>query len=127
TWSGVVHDATLDAGSVRFTAAGLPFVRPVGDLNRDGRSDFAVAGTNEFAVVFESPPEGSEFALGDLRGGAAVAFFSKPDDVLNLSGLHPGADFDGDGEPDLVANTTSFSPKPPAVLIIRGPFRPGEV
>jgi hypothetical protein len=130
TWSGVVHDDPLNAGSVRFSSVdGAPRVGPVGDLNGDGRPDFAIANisSNEFAVVFESPPEGTEIALGALRGDAGVAFLSKPDDVLNLSELHPGADFDGDGEPDLVANTTNLSAMPPAIVILRGPFRPGDV
>jgi hypothetical protein len=133
-WSGVVHDGPLNAGSVRFTFGGglVPLVKPVGDLNGDGHADFAIwkfTQPIEFAVFFASPPEGNQLAVEDLQGDPRVAFFSNPDNDLDLSYLNRGADFDGDGEPDLVARVTKFSNsvRPPAIAILRGPFRPAEV
>ncbi len=133
SWSGVVHDGPLNAGSVRFTFGGgsVPWLRPAGDLNGDGHVDFAIANvfSKEFAVVFASPAEGTEIALEDLRGDPRAAFFANPDNDLELRYLQPGADFDGDGEPDLVARVIKWpnSVRPPAIAIIRGPIRPGEV
>jgi hypothetical protein len=131
-WSGVVHDDPLNAGTVRFTFGGefAPLLKPVGDLNGDGQADFAIFRPTlpvEFAVFFASPPDGTDVRFEDLGGDARAAVFTNPDNDLDPDELNGGSDFDGDGEPDLVTNTGNWVPKQPAIAILRGPFRPGEV
>ncbi|HMJ70118.1 MAG TPA: FG-GAP-like repeat-containing protein [Cyclobacteriaceae bacterium] len=90
--SGVTFNNTHFAPPVNFTFTNTNYDIDVADLNRDGKPDLLVEGTN--GIIFRNTHSSGAITTSSLI----------PDDTLNNSFVNPRLeDFDGDGLPDAIA------------------------
>jgi hypothetical protein len=136
-WVPVVSSDSVDFSArtarLRNSSGRAPRIFPLGDLDRDGRGDYAFNTLDydsrqrgEFIVLFDFLPPGLDIEYDVLRDDPVVSVYTSRKSVgLDVQGTD---DFDGDGSVDLVTHTTNSQPQlgPAEIVVVRGPLLPGE-